>query len=80
MLDYVQKTTLYNAEYYFNNIKNLPKMGKEMPQKFRQKTFGALYFGTLFCYRPACDWAKYNQRLSSVGTGASIVTRSLRTG
>ena len=32
-----KKTTLYNAEYYFNNIKNLPKMEKEMPQKFRQK-------------------------------------------
>ena len=61
-------------------LKTYQKWKKKCPQKFRQKTFGALYFGTLFCYRPACDWAKYNQRLSSVGTGASIVTRSLRTG
>ena len=32
-----KKQLLYNAEYYFNNIKNLPEMEKEMPQKFRQK-------------------------------------------
>ena len=61
-------------------LKTYQKWKKKCPKSLDKKTFGALYFGTLFCYRPACDWAKYNQRLSSVGTGASIVTRSLRTG
>ena len=32
---------LYNAEYYFNNIKNLPEIEKEMPPKvFLSKLLG----------------------------------------
>ena len=61
-------------------LKTYQKWKRNAPKSLDTKLLGALYFGTLFCYRPACDWAKYNQRLSSVGTGASIVTRSLRTG